>query len=418
MTVQSIPGEIPAELHTDWDPAVSPDLEHPELFYDRVREAGGIAWSSRAGAWVVTRYDLITRIARDTETFSSCVAAPPLDMLPADLLEILAEAGDPGKHVVQADPPDHGPMRALGSQVMKGKVIDNAIPYMRATAAELIGSWGESVEFVAQFSSPYVHRVLNKLIGVEDDDMERVDAWNNAFLGLMAPTVPHEVKKEFAHQFVDYNRYLTELLERRRREPRDDMASAIVQVYEEGGASFTESLPDLRMFLRGLWAGGIHTTKDLITSCVYTLLGAQDRAPWLEASGKPELIPSYIDEVLRLLAPHRGLTRLATRNVDINGVEVQQNQQVMLLFGAGNLDPQVFSEPDQFVPNRANIRDHLAFGHGIHRCMGRVLARKESVVALEELVCRAPDVRIAAGYEPDWAPEFYFRGLRTLDLKR
>ncbi|TDQ53746.1 cytochrome P450 [Actinorugispora endophytica] len=409
----------PAEMIASWNPTVSPHREDPNSYYAWAQQQQPVAWSELVQAWVVTRYEDIRQVVTSPETFSSSVAVPPLDkILPPDVLAILAQAGPPGVSVLQTDPPAHDAMRRIGEQVVRGPRINRAIDYMRQAAHELLDSAGEGeIDLVSQFASPYVHRVLNRLVGIPDEDMERVDAWNNSFLGLMAPSTDHETKIALAHQFLDYENYLAELIAARQAEPRDDMASALVAVYDdELGADPGESLAEMRMWLRGLFAGGIHTTKDAIVSTVWTLLTTDGGEPWRQAVADRKSIGGALEEVLRLEAPHRGLTRLALHDTTIAGVEIQAGQQVMLLYGAANRDSTVFDQPGEFRPGRDNIKQHMAFGHGSHRCLGRALARTEAREALTVLTQRRPEARIAEDWKPEWTPEFYFRGLTSLRL--
>ncbi|MEU6645818.1 cytochrome P450 [Saccharomonospora sp. NPDC046836] len=410
-----------SNVDTDYDPTRSPHREDPFGFYAWSQQYQPVVWSDLVQAWLVTRYADIQRVAEDTATFSSSVAAPPLDkMVPAEVLEVLAAAGPPGKSVLQADPPEHATMRRIGQSVVQGPRINAAIPYMRQVAHELVDSaeadGARQIELVSQFSLEYVHRVLSTLVGVPAADMERVHAWNNAFLGLMAPSNSTAVKLELAQAFLEYETYLAELIAARRADPRDDMVSALIEVYDGDGIAAEESLPDMRMFVRGLYAGGIHTTKDAITSAVHVMLTTDGGAPWRKAGQDPASIPPMLEEVLRLEAPHRGLTRLALRDTTIGDVTIRAGEQVLLLFGAGNRDATKFLEPDLFQPGRDNIKQHMAFGHGIHQCLGRALARTEAREALTVLAQRLPGACLAPDYKPDYSPEFYFRGLSQLNL--
>lgn len=343
-----------------------------------------MVWSDLVGAWLVTKHELIAAIA--TDTFSSRMAAPPLDeILPPDVLAIMAEAGPPGTHMVQADPPDHARLRHIGEQVLSGPLISATADYMRTVSNELLdrAEPDGSIELVSQHNSPNVHSVLNRLVGIPDADMARVDEWNNAFLGLMAPTTPHETKRELARQYVAYQQYLTALLEARREAPRNVMTSTLAGLYPKEDMTWDQALPHMRMFLCGLFAGGIHTTKDAITSAVRLSLSTDGGAPWRRMVEDQGEIRNVLLETLRREAPHRGLTRVATRDTTIADVHIKEGEQVMLLFGAANLDPAAF----------------------------------DATEALTVLVQRLPTARLVQP-EPVWSAEFYFRGLEHLHLTR
>ncbi|MFQ6229739.1 cytochrome P450 [Nocardia sp. NPDC002869] len=407
------------EIDTDYDPTRSPHREDPFQYYAWSQVNAPVIWNPAIGAWLLTRYRDIERVVADTETFSNASAVPPLDkLLPPDVLNIIAQAGPPGRHMLQTDPPEHRAMRRIGHAVMDGQRIQRQVPYMRELAASLIDVFVDdgAVELVAGFTLPYVKRVLSRLVGIPESDMDRVETWNDAFLGLMSPLIGHDRKIELAHQYVEYELYLEQLIADRRADPRDDIVSDLVRFYADEQIPDDRALPDMKMFIRGLYAGGIHTTADGIDSAVYLMLTADDGGLWREAAVRPAVIPEIWEETLRLEAPHRGLSRLATRDVEIGGKTIEQGQQVLLLFGAANRDPDVFGEPDRFRRGRENIRRHMAFGQGIHRCLGRILAHHEGIEGLAMLADRLPRAQIAPSYHPSYSPAFYFRGLQQLDL--
>jgi cytochrome P450 len=416
MTEAAVPD---GTVDTDYDPTRSPHREDPFRFYDWSQRSRPVIWNEAIGAWLLTRYEDIERVTGDPATFSSSVAAPPLDkILPPDVLAVLAQAGPPGMHMVQADPPRHEVMKQMGRAVVNGARINASARYMRQTADELIDSFvgNGRVELVSEFALPYVHRVLSTLVGIPDSEMSVVDVWNNAFLGLMSPLAGHDEKLALARLYLEYEDYLRALIEDRRRAPREDLVSDLVRVYDERGIAADEALPDMKMFIRGLYAGGIHTTADGIDSSVHLMLTTDGGEPWRSAVADPAAIPAVWEEVMRLEAPHRGLTRLALQDTRIGDVDIKAGEQVLLLFGAANRDPDVFPVPAEFRPGRDNILRHMAFGHGIHQCLGRPLARREAHEALTALTRRLPSLTLAPDYQPDYSPAFYFRGLQSLHL--
>lgn len=403
------------ETDIHYNPMVSPDREDPFTFYRWSRENEPVTFNSDIGAWMVTRYEDIVRVAGDPETFSSSVAAPPLDQLnPPEVLEILAQAGPPGQHMVQADPPEHGPMRAIGHRLLGGQRIRGSEDTMRAIARRLVEEFdGDGGDLVTAFSEPFVHRVLSSLVGIPEADIEQVKRWNDVFLLLMTPLASLEEKVDAARQFVAYEQYLNGLIEERRARPCGDIIGDLVALRDMPGTPV--ALHDMRMFIRGLYAGGIHTTKDAIDSAVLSML--QDRSRWDAARLDPKSIPAIFEETLRRDAPHRGLTRLVTRDTELAGVRLPAGSMLLLLYGSANRDEKVFDDPDAFIEGRPNIREHLAFGYGIHRCLGTLLARTEGRIALETLTELVPQLDLDPGRELVYSPAFYFRGLENLHVR-
>ncbi|TCP54079.1 cytochrome P450 [Tamaricihabitans halophyticus] len=384
--------------------------EHPFEVFAQLRNDAPVCYVAEIDTWMLTRYSDCVEVLEDPARYSSAYAAPPLDkVLEPEILQILIKSGEPGNHVVQTDPPDHAAMRSIAQGLFHGKRINNTIPFMRETADKLIDQFLPSgtADLVAQFALPYVQTVLSSIAGVPDDRAPLMAEGNEAFLLLMTPTATLEQKVVAAHKFVEYELAIGELLAEKRANPGDDMISDLVT-----GPPLPE--PDARMFVKGLYAGGIHTTCDAITSTVFALLGSATH--WTEAKENPSMARGLLEETLRRDAPHRGLLRVTTEPVRLAGVELPAGAKVLPMLGAANRDPAIFGDPDAFVPGqRENMRDHLAFGHGIHRCVGAPLARAEGRVALEALTSRLPLPRTATE-ELSHYPAFYFWGLAALPI--
>ncbi|GAA3220838.1 hypothetical protein GCM10017691_05390 [Pseudonocardia petroleophila] len=211
----------------------------------------------------------------------------------------------------------------------------------------------------------------------------------------------------------DYTRYLQALIDERRAHPREDLLSDLVH-----GANGHPGLPDeyTHCIARGAArVAGFDTTRDAITSTMYAVLADPSIRERVLAD-PVKMIPRATEEVLRRDAPHRGLFRLTTRDTTLGGTDLPAGTPLLLLFGSGNRDEAVFPDPDAVDLDRPNVRDHLAFGRGLHVCPGAPMARAEIRVALEHLVRRLPGMVLAPGYEPVYIASYFFRGLESLDV--
>ncbi|MFC4563409.1 cytochrome P450 [Nocardiopsis mangrovi] len=382
----------------------------PHTFYRWARDHSPVVWSEEIGVWLVADYELVTEVLRRPDMFSSAQSFTPLDALPPEILRILDHLPLP-PHMVQADPPQHAPLRAVGERILHGRRISAAIPALRGLADDLVDGFAADghADLLTQYAHPFVRTALAELTGFDHADADRLDEWNGAFLTLAAPVGDPAAKVAAAHALLDYDAHILDALEDRRREPREDILTELARLVADDDADMDPA--DAVMFVRGLYAGGIHTTRDAIA---VTVMSALTHGLWDQASD-PRAVAGLVEEALRHEAPHRGMMRVLVSDTVLGGVEMAAGSRVLLLFGSANRDAHVFAAADDFTPGRANARQHVAFGAGIHRCLGRALARLEIRIAVEAL-SRLPGLRLPEGYEPDWSPEWYFRALRRLDV--
>lgn len=249
------------------------------------------------------------------------------------------------------------------------------------------------------------------VLGVTGEDVARVDAWNEDFLTLMNPTASLDAKIGSARRMLEYERCIAALIQARRAAPQDDVVSDLLH-----GHGDLEPLSDREVLyiFRGLRAAGQDTTRDLIGNAVLNLM--TEPARWDEVRRDPGAIPGFIEETLRRDAPHRGLSRITTEDVEVGGVRLPRGSHLVLLFGAANRDPSRFPEPEVLDACRKNVSDHLAFSKGIHFCPGAPFARMEAQVAVGALAERLPGLRLEPGFSPSYIASLHFRGLERLPV--
>ncbi|HVT68584.1 MAG TPA: cytochrome P450 [Trebonia sp.] len=410
MTVQA----VPAEGAFDFNPMTSPHREDPHLFYRAARERP-VVFSPSIGAYMVTRYaDLIT-VLDDPQTFSSKAALPMIYDNPPEVVAVLRAGGVPETSmVVNEDEPEHVRFRRVFDAGFTGARIRGLLPLMRERATALIDQFtAGSADLVADYAIPFVQAVIGAAIGFPAEDTERVQAWTDDVNMLWNMLAPVDDRVAAARRMADYTRYLQALIDDRRANPREDLISDLVH-----GANGYPGVPDeyVHNIVRGAArVAGFDTTRDAITATAALMLqtpGVRDRV--LADPGRT--IPRLTEEALRRDAPHRGLFRITTREVELGGRQLPAGAPLLLLFGSGNRDESVFPHPDEVDLDRPNVRDHLAFGRGLHTCPGAPLARAEIRVALETLVRRLPGLRLADGYQPTYIASYFFRGLESLDV--
>lgn len=407
---ETAPGACPR----DFNPMVSPDRADPNPFYADCRDNEPVRFSATLGAWLVTRYEDLKTVVDDPVTYSSRNAIPSIWNNPPEVVQVFTDAGcvAEGATIVNTDEPEHAPLRRCLEHAFGGRRIRAVQPLMTRRANELIDAMvadGRG-DLLSQYADPYVQSVVSAVFGVPEDEVDMVQDWTSDQVLLWNPLAPIDGKVEAARRMVEYERYIAELIEDRRANPREDFITDMV--HGDGEAFPPMSYADIQYVFRGLRVAGHDTTRDTLTSTLLAML--QHRQWWDEAITNPRTIPRMVEETLRRDAPHRGLMRVTTREARLGGVDLPAGTALLLLFGSGNRDERVFPEPDALEPERANVRDHLAFGHGIHQCPGATLARTEVRIAIETLTKRLPELTLEPGWEPTYIASYFFRGLEEL----
>lgn len=316
--------------------------------------------------------------------------------------------------MVNEDEPAHHPIRRVFDAGFTGARVRAMLPTMRATAESLIdGFTGSRADLVGGYAVPFVQSVINAIIGYPAEDGEQIQQWTDDVNMLWNLLAPLEDRIASARRMADYTVYLQALIDDRRSHRREDLISDLVH-----GANGFPGLDDdyvINVVRGAARVAGFDTTRDAITATMLGIL--QNPEVHSRVLADPaKTIPRVTEEVLRRDAPHRGLFRITTRDTSLGGTDLPAGTMVLLLFGSGNRDETTFPDPDVVDIDRANVRDHLAFGRGLHVCPGAPMARAEIRVALETLIRRLPGMRLADGYEPSYIASYFFRGLETLDV--
>lgn len=403
------------EAAFDFNPLVSPHREDPHLFY-RAARARPLRLSPTLGAYLVTRYQDVRTVIDDPDTFSSAPAVPKIYSNAPEVVEVLRRGNVPETTaVVNEDEPRHTPIRRVFDAGFTGARVRAMLPTMHATADALIDAFPDGhADLVGGYAVPFVQAVISAIIGFPPEDTAQIQVWTddqNTLWNVLAPVEDHLAAAE---RMGEYTRYLQRLIDERRAHPREDLISDLVH-----GANGYPGVPDedTQCIVRGAArVAGFDTTRDAITSTMFAVL-ADPRIREQVLADPVKMIPRATEEVLRRDAPHRGLFRVTTRDTELGGTPLPAGTPLLLLFGSANRDETVFPDPDAVDLDRPNVREHLAFGRGLHVCPGAPMARAEIRVALEHLVQRLPGLRLADGYEPLYIASYFFRGLERLDVE-
>jgi cytochrome P450 len=363
----------------DLDPIAQLTQDDPHRVYGELREHHPVYYIAERDLWVLSRYEDVLAAVRDPETFSSAQGIVPSGFVPDK------------PTLIVLDPPDHTPMRKAVMRAFTPRRVAQLEPQIRAFARRLVDALpdGELTDAFEGFTDPLPILVLAELLGV--DPAER------AMFKRCGDAIVYSSGAEPASLLAAQNEltdYLARVFEQRRREPRDDLISVLLRESPEGRALSQDELLGLSFLLL---VAGTETTTSALGNAL--LLLERHRNARQQLLAEPGLMTSCVEEILRFDSPVHGLSRVLTRDFEIHGQKLPEGARVHLLYAAANRDPRVFREADRFDIARAP-NHHLAFGLGIHFCLGASLARMELRVGLEELLRRAPDYRLdTAGVE-------------------
>lgn len=398
------------------DDAVTDFFAHPTQdpvsLYRKLREEAP-AYRGPHGAWIITRYADVDRVARERDVpFSRDSGGRHVgytstgnDVRPAQRLM--------SNTMAFHDPPDHDRLRGLVSRAFTPGAVGNMERDIAKRVARLldeIAVRGEA-DLIADFAHPLPVGVIADMFGMEPEHHEYFETISNAVLEFMDVNATETAWARADAEAERFSRFVTDLAAQRRVHPGDDLLSALVLAEDEGDRLTADELVSACFILT---AAGHRTTGDLVGSLVYTLLA--DRARWDDVCSDPSLVPGAVEEGLRYESPLRAMiAQWPTRDTEIAGTVIKAHEKVSLWIGAANRDPEAFDDPDRFDPRRSPNR-HLAFSAGVHFCLGSALARLEARVAISALTERFPQLRLVAD-EPDWRPHVGARGLRRLPVR-
>ena len=403
----------------------------PYPYFDALRATGPVTRERHHDVVMVTGYDEALQVYNDTATFSSCVSVTgpfpgfPVPLEGDDVSELIERHRDElpmSDQLPTLDPPVHTAHRGLLMRLITPKRLKENEASMWRLADGLLDTFlvGGEGEYVKGFAGPFTMLVIADLLGVpEEDRADFAEALHQA--PGSGGGVGSTAEESLGHSPLEYlYQRFTGYIGERRRQPRGDVLTGLATATFPDGS--TPEVVDVVRVAANLFAAGQETTVRLLGTAL-RLIGddadLQDRLRRERA-----LIPNFIEETLRIESPIKGDFRLARVPTTVGGVDIPAGTTVMVLNGAANRDPRHFDDPATLDVTRANARQQLAFGRGIHTCPGAPLARAEARVAIERLLDRTTDIRIservhgpAGDRSYRYVPTFILRGLTRLQLE-
>jgi cytochrome P450 len=375
---------------------------NPYPMYEQLRAASPMHLAAQ-DIWLVLDYDGVKRALHDHEAFSSNVGGT---------------RGVSFEWLLFMDPPRHTKLRSIISRAFTPRSIAALEPRIRELARGLIEQAlaMDVVDVEAQLAAPLPIMVIGEMLGLPATEWKRVERWADAIMGLadtiMGSTAEGEAASaEFARINVEMQEYLAELVAARRAQPTDDLLTRLVDA-EVDGEQLTEH--ELLRFFQLLLAAGAETTTNLIDNALVSLVDHPEQFAKLRA--EPALVPSMIEETLRFRSPAQAVFRATKRDVELGGKTIPAGKMVLAMIGAANRDPRQFADAARFDITR-DPNPHVAFGHGMHFCLGAALSRLEARVVFAELLPRISDAAHAT--DAPWPPRkpFHVHGPASLPMR-
>ncbi|NJO81469.1 MAG: cytochrome P450 [Blastochloris sp.] len=389
----------------------NPLAEDPYPFYSRARQEEPITFCADVDAWIVTRYADIQYVLLHPEVFSSRdTLSPPVTFCP-QALEELIKGFLPVPIVLNSDGADHARFRAPLMKAFAPSRVRSIEPFIRQVAHRLLDEVMEdgTTDLIRQFAYPLALEVILTLLGIPRQDIEQTRTWSHDWLTLLSIQLDEEQQVACARGTVAFQQYLACLIAERRTEPQDDLISLLIHMPSE--EPFTEN--ELIITLQGLILAGHESTTNMIGNGMRLLL--EHPQSWQMLCHDPEQIPQAVEEILRYDAPIQMFARTTTQQTAVGGVTLPKDTSLLLIYGSANRDDVVFPEAEQFQIQRP-MNQHLAFGHGVHFCVGAALARLEGRIAFEVLCQRLPHVQLVPGQALQHIPTLLFRGYQQLHV--
>jgi cytochrome P450 len=364
------------------------------------------------GFWNVTKYNDIVEISRDPATYSSDAGINISFGPDVDPVVLNAVIGN----MITMDPPMHRSYRSIGQPFFANKSIKGVSESVRAHAQEIVSKTlvkandGESIDFMRDIAAPMPISVLCDLLGVPQADWKKIFDWSNELIGLFDPDLCKDPEAAIA-VFMDLFGYGQAMIEDRRKNPREDLMTAIAQSKTEDGEEIPEHL--LNGFFLLMVIAGNETTRNSLSGGMKVLIENPDERSRLVAN--PSLLPTAVEEILRWVAPVNHMRRTLLKDGELRGQKLVEGDKVVMWYGMANRDPDVYADPWKFDVGRVD-NPHLAFGIGEHFCLGSRLARLQLMTVFDEIMKQLPGMKFELDGDVTWVRTNFINGVKSMPV--
>lgn len=400
-------------LDNSFDPL---DLSNPFPLLKQARQDEPIFYSSEINYWVVTRYEDIKAIFRDDETYTAENTITPIVPF-SDAVKAILDDGDYTPQPVLSNnvPPSHTRIRGLVNKLFVPRRMNNFASSIREIADTMIDRMidKQSVDIVSELTYEYPAYVLFHVLGVPDADVPQVKAWagNRLKLYYGRPTPDEQI--EMTKNLVPFWKYTVNLVQEKVNQPQDDLTSDLIRM--RNGDDSVLTLNEIASCMITLLVAGHETTTAQINNGLLHWLSHREH--WKALCDNPDTIPQAVEEMMRYDPSVCTWRRLARKTATINGIDIPEGANLLLMLNSANRDVSMFPQPDEIDITRPNVKEHLALGYGIHYCVGAPLARLEMGILLEKLTQRIPHLRLVPNQQIEYVRNISFRGPIALQVQ-
>ncbi|MGD1953801.1 MAG: cytochrome P450 [Sphingomonadales bacterium] len=404
----------PLSEYNFFDPEL---IEDPFDFYQAAMEEAPVYNIPGTNIFLVTKYDIIAGALKRYDVFSNNfgIMLEGQSAKDPEIQSVLEKGWPQANTLLTNDPPSHTRFRKLVNLAFSMKRVATMEDYMRQTANALIDQFiddGEC-EFMQSMAIPMPVMMIAEQLGADKSEWKTIKRWTDAFADRIAGTMGKERELECAQLVVDFQHYMFEKLEARKTNPQDDLLTDLVQARIDGEQPLTDA--ELLSICQQLMVAGNETTTNTMAGGLLLLI--QNAAEQAKARDNRKLIPNMVEEILRLESATSGMWRVVLDDTELEGVQIPKGSMLHLRYAAGNRDPEKFENPNAFIADRKNANKQMAFGQGIHVCVGQMLSRKELAVAYDILFDRMENIKLAEGKNClTHMPNMMLRGLKSLHI--
>jgi len=409
---EATPDGFFAENFNPLEPAFFND---PGPLLERARRESPVFFSPVVNAWVITRFADVEAVLKDPAHFTSKDILSITELLSPEVAAYFGDSIPMEGTLIGVDAPEHSRLRGVLSRAF----VPSRIAQLKDDVTDLVRHFVDEMkpfdhaDLVDALCTPLPLSVIVRLIGFPDDEVplfsKAVEDWTALSVAYLMG-VPLEEQMVLAERIVDVHAKVLTALAERRRAPQEDLLTTIVDQQE------SEKLTDREMLslIPGLILAGRETVSNVLAAGLFHLL--KDRRRWEDLIARPETVENVVEEMLRLDGPVFGMWRNVVSDTDIAGVAIPGGSRVYLTFWSANVDETHYRGANEFIEARAN-KLHLAFGRGIHYCIGAPLARLQLRTTLSILADELPGLRLSDGFQPEFRPHFFLRGMATLPVE-
>jgi len=380
---------------------------HPLAFYSTMRSEDPVHYDPKLNMWLVSRYEDIVTVLRDPETFSDKhgYEAQYASGFFEEFKQILEqEGGGFFPDAIKSDPPYHTRIRKLLDKAFTAHRVKTLEPGITRIIADLVdkvaarSDQGEVVDGVNEFAIPLTIAVICEQLGISQYNDKKIQEWSAAITAQIGRMQNREQMIDNAKLICELQNFIIAQMKDRQDSPKEDMISDLVHAETEDGSKLT--FEEAVSLIRALVIAGNDTTATAISNLLYVLATQPELTKQLgENIEDDRYVSRFVEELLRFKPPVRGLAKMATCETVLGDQKLPKDAHLLVLYASGNDDEDKFSCPRDFDVSRGNIGSHVAFGVGIHRCIGSALARMEIKVAIRELVKRIGSLELAVPAE-------------------